>query len=58
MSYVIVLQNHIKNIELVNLVNKNENTCIMENLSNDFIMCNNSSSAKGCYLFHDRIQGE
>ena len=58
MSFVIYLENDVKNIELVKLANKNENICVMENPSNDFIMCNNSSSAKGCYLLHDRIQGE
>lgn len=58
MPYVIVLQQRVKNIELVNLAQFNENTGAIENLNNDFIICNNNTAAEGCYLLRDRVKGE
>ena len=58
MSCVIVLQQHVNNIDLVKLAQTNVNACVLDEPSNKFTRHVESSVAEGCYIFYDRVKKE
>ena len=58
MSCIIILQQHVKSVDSVNLAQNNENAGVLEMPSNEFLICNHENTAEGCYLFCDRMKRE
>ena len=55
-SYIIVLQQCGKNIDLVNLAQNNENVGVLEIPRSEFLIHNHENTAEGCYLFCNGIK--
>jgi len=58
MSCIIILQQHVINVDLVKLAQNNTNICVLDCPSNKFTRHVESSAAEGVYLFYDRVKKE